>query len=108
LETAAVPDDTITEDSSVDEVDPEPPNILLNKAEKGSPPTPSLLVIFVVSCSSTQSNQPNLLMLSRRDPTIKPHLGNPWPSLIDVQMEMFLVMMSVPSLKLDAQYILLD
>jgi hypothetical protein len=33
LETEAVPDDTITDDSSVDEVDPEPPNILLYKEE---------------------------------------------------------------------------
>jgi hypothetical protein len=103
LETEAVPDDTIIEDSSVDGVDPEPPNILHYKAEKGSPPTPFLLVIFVESCPSIQSNQSNFLMLIILYPTLKPHLDNPCPSLIAVRMEVLLVMMFVSSLKLDAE-----
>jgi hypothetical protein len=40
LETEIVPDDTITDDSPVDEVDPEPPNTILYNAAMGSPPTP--------------------------------------------------------------------
>jgi hypothetical protein len=92
LETEAVPDDTITDDPPVDEVDPELPNTVLYNAEKGIPLIPPLpgdvcQVLSRQSKSSTQLDHIEYKVSYHKATSEKSLSLIDRASLIEVQME---------------------